>query len=394
MFPPTLASTARMRYSAAMPQEPKRKPPLQESAFIQIGVKILLVFAIIWVGSHVAFVFRPVVALVTAVFLPVLAAGVLFYLTQPFVRLVERSGLPRGLGIALLYVLIAVLLASIALVVGPLVQAQVEQLIASMPGLVRAVRSLVETVQEHPAFGAIVPDDLDLDLDLGRAMANVAGEAYRIIERNLDALAGFVGNIALILGTVPFVLFFMLKDGERLPGAIVRFLPGEYRAEGSEVLRRMSDALAAYIQGQILVSLFVGSCMLAGYLVLGIDYPLLLAIISLVTNLIPYFGPVIGAVPGVVVALLDSPAAMFQVLVLILIVQQLESQLISPLVMGRKLRIHPVTVIFALLTGGSLAGFFGLLLAVPTYAVVRTAAVHLYKLYQLKMRTDRRIVAP
>lgn len=127
---------------------------------------------------------------------------------------------------------------------------------------------------------------------------------------------------------------------------------------------------------------------------LGIDYALLLALVALVTNFIPYIGPVIGTVPGMLVALTQSPSKMLQVLVLVVIVQQLESQLVSPLVMGRQLKIHPLVIVFSLLVAGSLAGFLGLLVAVPAYAAARTAIVHGYRLYRLTKEPEQPAPSP
>lgn len=368
--------------------------PLTESRFIRLGIKVLLLFLIILVGTQITFIFRPLVVLFTTLFLPILTAGALYYLSNPIIQLLMSWRVPRVLAVLLLYVLIIIALSVLIFLVGPNVARQIETLVENTPVLVKEVRSFLDGAQQHPWLQAVLPQVADVDLDIGERAGELLSELYRAINRNMNAFVGFIANITVILTTVPFILFFMLKDGYRLPETIVRFLPSEYRPEGLEIIHRMSSTLAAFIQGQMIVSVFVGTVIFIGYTVIGLEYALLLAVVALVTNLIPYVGPIIGTVPGMVVGLLNSPFTMLQVVILVIIVQQIESQLISPLVMGKKLKLHPLTVIFVLLTAGSLAGFFGLLLAVPTYAVGKTAVVNMYQLYMLKMRAGRKILRP
>ncbi|MFW5801373.1 MAG: AI-2E family transporter [Spirochaeta sp.] len=373
---------------------PSRKPRLIDSTFVRFGLKVLLVFSIIFVGSQIQFVFRPIVALVTTLFLPILVAGALYYLFVPVVRLLEQLRLPRVAAIIILYLVFLLLFTMIILIIAPTAARQVERLVENTPDLVEEARTFLNSLQENSFLQRFIPDQQDLELNIGQRVGDMLSEIYSEIDRNLNAFIGFLTGITIVLTVVPFILFFMLKDGHQLPEAIVRFFPSEYRPEGREILSRMSETLAAFVQGQIIVSLFVGTFIYIGYRIIGLEYALLMALVALVTNLIPYIGPIIGTVPGMFVGLLASPFTMLQVILLVVIVQQVESQLISPLVMGRKLNIHPLTVIFVLLTAGSLAGFLGLLLAVPSYAVGRTAAIHIYKLYALKVHSDQKIINP
>ncbi|GAB6091275.1 AI-2E family transporter [Spirochaeta dissipatitropha] len=368
----------------------KSSTPLTESTLVRTCIKLILVFSTIFMATQIGFVFRPIIVLFSTLFLPVLIAGAFFYLLNPVITFLHRLGLHRTLAILLLYIAVILLLVLIVSLAGPPLSRQIETLINNTPNLVREARIYFENLQQHELVERFIPDFSDISL--GERAAEIIEDLYKGIGRNLQAFTSFVTGITLVLSTVPFILFFMLKDGHHLPNAIMRFFPPEYRPEGKEILMHMNATLAAFVQGQMIVSLFVGTFVYLGYLLIGVDYALLLAFVALVTNLIPYVGPIIGTVPGLVVALLISPVTMLQVLVLIIIVQQVESQLISPLVMGKKLKLHPLTVIFVLLTAGSLAGFFGLLLAVPGYAVARTAIVHGYKLYMLKLRADRKII--
>ena len=132
----------------------------------------------------------------------------------------------------------------------------------------------------------------------------------------------------------------------------------------------------------LLVSLVVGILSYVGLLVLKIDFPLVFAFILGITNLIPYVGPIIGSVPVLLVALLSSPGLAFKVLLMIVIIQQLESQLVAPIIIGRSTGMHPLAVILALLLGGTIFGFAGLILALPAAIALQITARHLLRLWQ------------
>jgi predicted PurR-regulated permease PerM len=385
--------------------------PITHSRLFRVLVYILLALLIVLVGTQVSFLFQPIVVLVSTLFLPIFIAGILYYLFNPFVNLIDRIPVPsfpkksttinesaepsdlpdtqtrtfpRTLGILLIFLTVGGLLTFALGTAIPVLRQQIEGLVQNIPNLVRATRELIENLNENSLILQIAPGIQDFSRDLPNRLGELLRTGYEAISDNVAGVLGLVTNLVVVLTTVPFVLFFMLKDGDKLPGYIGGFFPKPFQSEAQTIMKSMGDTLGTYIQGQLIVSTFVGVMVLIGYSAIGINYALLLAVVALVTNLIPYVGPVIGTVPGMVVALLDSPAKMIQVLVLVFIVQQVESQLVSPLVMGKKLKIHPLLIIFLLLTAGSLAGFLGLLLAVPGFAVARTAWTHIRQLWLLR----------
>ena len=141
----------------------------------------------------------------------------------------------------------------------------------------------------------------------------------------------------------------------------------------------IDEALGAFVRGALLVSVAVGLLSYLGFLVLGLKFSLFLAIIVVITNLIPYIGPIIGTVPAALVALLDSPLKALEVVILIFAVQQVESCLITPYVIGRSVKLHPLVIILVLLLGGKLFGLAGLILALPAAIMLRIIALHLLR---------------
>src|SRR5699024_2965290 len=140
----------------------------------------------------------------------------------------------------------------------------------------------------------------------------------------------------------------------------------------------------SYISGQGLVCLFVGTFTYLGYLLVGQDYAMLFALIAGVTNIIPYIGPFIGAAPAVIVALTVSPGQAILTTLVVLTVQQIDGNFLSPNIIGKTLSIHPLTIIVILLVAGNIAGMLGMILGVPSYAVVKTIVIYLHDMWTLR----------
>ena len=162
-----------------------------------------------------------------------------------------------------------------------------------------------------------------------------------------------------------------------------KVLRKKHQGEAEDILKDMDDALSSYIQGQLIVSLCVGVLAYIGYVVIGLEYALVLGLFAMATNVIPFIGPWIGTFPALIVGILASPFQALLVIIVVVIVQQIESNFISPLVMGKKLNMHPLTIIFVLLIGGQFAGLLGLLLAVPTYALIKSNCQSYISIYSV-----------
>lgn len=134
----------------------------------------------------------------------------------------------------------------------------------------------------------------------------------------------------------------------------------------------------------VLVSFCIGVMLFIGYLIIDLDYSMLLAIFSMLTNVIPFIGPILAITPALIIACIDSPMMVVKVLIVMMIVQQIEGHIISPQVMGKKLEIHPLTIISLLLAAGRIGGVLGLIIAVPVYAVIKVIAHHSYRLWKLR----------
>ncbi|WP_235420937.1 AI-2E family transporter [Jeotgalibacillus soli] len=357
----------------------------------RIGFGIIMILLIIYLADLVSFIFTPVTIIFTTLFAPIAIAGVLYYLLRPLVAFLSKY-VPRAVSILIIYLCGIGLIVGLVFLVGPTLQNQFNSLIDNIPVISRELGDMISDLQQSNWFESFQETQDFSFSDIADRLTGFLEGAVDAIGSNFVSLIGIITNIAVIIVIIPFVLFYMLKDGQKLPDQILRFTPDEFHSEGKKVLDDMDSALSSYIQGQIIVSVCVGVLLYIGYLVLGLEYSLVLALVAMLTNVIPFVGPFIGTIPAVIVGFIDSPLTALFVIIVVIIAQQVESNLISPQVMGKKLSVHPLTIIFLLLVAGSFGGLLGLILAIPTYAVAKTVIVNAYRFIKVRKRyKDRQL---
>ncbi|ALC82220.1 MULTISPECIES: AI-2E family transporter [Bacillus] len=346
-------------------------------------LQILLVLLIIFVSTKVSFLFEPFILFVTTLFFPILIAGILFFIFNPVVNLLQKK-LPRTISILLIYLVFIVLVSILLATVGPIVTSQITDLFNNIPRYAEEIPQLINNLYESQWYKWMLNQDYVSISQLQNTLSSYATNLPQNFSKGVSAIVGVMANITLAIVTVPFILFYMLKDGSHFPNLAVKILPVNYRKEGLKIFHDLYSTLAAYIQGQLIVSLFVGTGCFIGYSIIGLDYALILGIVVAVTNIIPYLGPFIGAAPAVIIALIESPTQALLAIVVVAVVQQIDGNLISPLVIGKRINTHPLTIILLLIGASSFGGVLGMILAVPVYAVLKAFTLNVVRLIRLR----------
>lgn len=351
-----------------------------------------MIAVLIFVSTKISFLFEPIGIFITTLFFPILIAGFLYFLFNPVVMFLAKRKVPKGLAILLIYVAFIGFIGLIIGTLGPPLSKQVTDLIKDTPTYIQEVRTFIGGMSETVWFKWTIQQNY-VSLDkIGSTLQNYLTTLPKNITNSLSSILNVVTNITLVAVTVPFILFYMLKDGHKLPGAILKFVPHAYRESGAIVLKDTVETLATYIQGQLLVCLFVGLGTFIGYLIIGLPYAILFGLIGAITNIIPYVGPFLGAAPAVIVAFIHSPTQALLVIIVIVIVQQLDGNVISPLVIGKRLNTHPLTIIILLLVAGNIAGILGMILAVPAYSVAKTIILNIVRFVRLHKDNNNEII--
>ncbi|MCX2455744.1 AI-2E family transporter [Lacticaseibacillus nasuensis] len=352
-----------------------------DNHFAVIMFDLLLVLLAIFVFTKIAWVFKPVWAFLVIVAPPFIFAGILYYLLVPIVNWLQRHHVPRlAATIGLLLGLLALLIFGIARFV-PAVEAQVTSIVTGWPTIWRQFTNWLMRLNEHQTL--ISQADLNkLGNELVSLVSGKKGSLLSGTVSQLQNLVGIVGNVVITIATAPIILFFMLKDGARFPQLFVNLFPVRMRQDLREMLTEMNDKVGSYVQGQITVAIAVGIMFMTGYSIIGLKYALILGLIATPLNLIPYFGSALAMVPSLVMGAMTSPKMLIGVIIVFFIEWLLETQVISPLVMGSKLELHPITIVVVLLTAGNLFGLVGVILGIPGFAVIKIIVTRLFAWYR------------
>ncbi|WP_144510530.1 AI-2E family transporter [Bacillus sp. FJAT-22090] len=340
--------------------------------WFQVGVAILLTLLIIFMFMKVKSIFSPLVIIGQTIFMPLLIGGVLFYLTRPLLKWLESKKTPRWASILSVFIVIGLLGWGFYALVGPPLTKQVNTLVKNTPEIVKDVEQLTQYVfAQQDRF----PESLQKTID------EVSGRVDTIAVATGSLLIKFIQNVfqgVFLLVLVPFFLVYMLKDHEKFAPFVANFFKGDKRTWIRKTLADIDDTLRSYIQGQLFVSFLVGVMLFIGYFAIGLQYSLLLGLFGMMMNVIPFLGPYIALVPAIIIALIQEPKMAIYVAIIMLVSQQIESNFITPNVMGKSLDIHPLTVITIILAAGNIAGLWGIILGVPTYAVVKSVLKNIY----------------
>ena len=357
---------------------------LKNSKIMFWSLELLILATLIFVSTKIDFIFKPIGTFFSTLFAPVLIAGFLYYLLNPIVNLLEkRVKLKRIYGIVLVFIL---LIGALVLIIGsviPSLVSQITSLAESIPSFIASVEEWIREMARSPFFKQI---DLQAQFDkLDISYGTIIQRFLSSLSNSIGSIVGQVANATMIIVTAPFILFYMLKDGNRLVPNVERFFPVKRREQIVDLLGKLNYK---YISGQAIECVFVATFTFIGYLIIGVDYAFLFGVIAGVTNLIPYLGPYLGLMPAVLVTVFDSPLKALLCCVVVLIVQQLDGNIIYPNVIGKTLAIHPLTIILVLLVAGNIAGLLGIFLGVPFYAVCRVLVTFIVKLIKEDKERD------
>ncbi|WP_337019885.1 AI-2E family transporter [Oceanobacillus massiliensis] len=347
--------------------------------WFRVLVFFILFFLLVLLISKTTFIFFPIIQLIGAVAFPIIGAGILYYLSKPVMHFFEKYKVPRILAIILVFLLILALGYLFVMFIWPIVRDQVMNLVDSIPSMVTMIEDFIDYWQANYTN---IPDQVLSAIN--NFTDNLPTRIENLLNNLLGFISGFIGHVISFVASIvliPFFLFFMLKDGDKLVPFITQVF-SEKKAENiRSLLGKIDGVLSSFIQGQLIVSFVVGILLLIGYLIIDLEYALALSLFGMLTNVIPYLGPFIAVTPALLVGVFQDPMNLVWISIIMLAAQQLEGNLISPNVMGQALNLHPLTIITVILAAGSIAGFIGILFAVPFYAVLRTIIVHFYHTY-------------
>jgi len=292
---------------------------------------------------------------------------ILSFLLSPLVDMLENRGISRATAVIIIFVFFIT-----SIIIG---------LQFLIPSISNEVKSISEVIQnENPEsliekFQIILAERfpaLQKPEIAEKVSTNLHNIFKALIQKSLNIIRSVLSSFMLII-TIPFITFFFLKDGRRIKKYIIQLVPNRYFEMSLNLIYKSNQKLGSYIRGQLMVSFVIGSLSILALFLLNIPYFFIIGLVAGLANMIPYFGPIVGATPGVIIAFIEtgSTGTMISVVVAFALIQLIDNVLVSPFIVSKSVQIHPLLVILVLLFGSSLAGILGMLLAVPVFAVLQ-----------------------
>ena len=315
---------------------------------------------------------------------PFLVSILLAYMGDPVVDFLERYKVPRTVGVIAVFVLVSLIMLVLLLVLVPMIGRQLVSLYGLTPQLIDWLQdSALPWLQLQLGISAKI-DSLD---SIKQMFSENLGKTTDVMQMLLAKITAssvvFLGWLANML-LIPVVTFYLLRDWDILVAKLRRLLPRKNEKLVVNLIAECHEVLGAFMRGQLLVMLALGVVYAAGLMVLGLELGLLIGLLAGLASLVPYMGFIVGIGAALIAGLFQfglDPYLLLGIVAVFAIGQALESMLLTPLLVGDRIGLHPVAVISAILAGGQLFGFTGVLLALPVAAVIMVLLRHLYTLY-------------
>ena len=307
----------------------------------------------------------------------------------PAIAAAQKLGIPRWLSVIGVYLSLIAILTGAGLIIGPTVIEQTERLIRRLPGYLEVLRSLLEDLILR--FGISDPEDSGIIsrlLDIQGITSWAIRSSQQLVIRSYSVTKGIIGSVFTLLLAL-LLSGYMLSASEKLLQDIINLFPYPWNVRLSLQVRPVSQRMGGYIQGRVLVSAILGVVISISLNFLGLaEFALALGVIAGFTNLIPFFGPVLGSIPAFIVAIAQGGWTALWVLLLFLIIQNLETYVLDPLLVGNSVKVNPLYQLLAVLGGAQVLGIVGALIVPPWVA---GSAVLLENLYvQPKLAAEQK----
>lgn len=306
--------------------------------------------------------------LAKSAYLPILIAVASAFLLHPFVRiLTQRIGIGHNIAILLaILVAMGVTLLMMGVIIRPIIKEIIllsENIPTILKSLVDIILAVIKLVNDNQLYTkelqSVVEEILSGGMTAGVTLAKkIASLSVTLFSEIIDFVL------------IPVLIFFLLKDYQLLADGVVSFIDTRYRQKARSIIDEIARVIGSFLRGQVLVCFIVGAVTFGGLLLFKVPYPFVLACVAGITEAIPIIGPILAAIPAILLGLVASPITALKIALFYLIVQQLENHIIVPKVMGDSVDLHPVLVIVGLLIAGELYGVGGMILALPVMATV------------------------
>lgn len=323
-------------------------------------IRLLVLLSLLLVSTY--FLIR-----IFPIFTPFFIAFILAYLLDPLVDYLEKKGINRTGAILLIYLTLIGIISTSVVYGLPKIISELNTFADTIPHYTKQVQGYIKAFQKN--YSRVdIPESIRVITD--DTIKQVENYLIQIAQSAAQSFVYFFTKIFDII-LAPILAFYLLKDFDYFKELLLNLLPASHKKDLLLLGQQMDKVLKSFLRGHLIVALIVGGLTALGLTLIGMEFALVLGLIAGIFNIIPYFGALFGTIPAVLLASLQSKKMALYVLLIMIIIQQLEGNVISPKILGKSLGLHPMLIIFALLAGGHLFGVLGMILAVPFTGILK-----------------------
>lgn len=342
--------------------------------------EVLLLTIIFFIWRQMGDMITPVVSVINTILIPFVMGGFLYYIINPLVTLLEKKlKINRIFGILITLFLLFGLVTIGVIYLLPILINQLSSLINSTQNLYWEIQSFVNQLSKNPLFKSLNIQSTIQQLNL--SYVDILQNILNSVTNSLGSVVSAVINTLMILIMTPILLVYFLMDGHKLLPMLERTVLKRDKLNISSLLTNLNATVARYISGISIDALLIGTLAYIGYSVIGLKYALVFAIFSALANLIPYVGPSIGLIPMLITYFFTDPNKMLAALIYMLIIQQIDGNILYPRIVGSVMKVHPITIMVLLLLSSNIYGIMGMIVAIPTYSILKEIVKFLANLY-------------
>lgn len=343
---------------------------------------LIMLGILVMIYNQISFIFLPLRVIFSTIVAPVILAIVFFYILNPLVTFLEKRKLNRTVGTALVLGGFAILVVWGIVSVIPILVEQITGFVEAFPGYIDTLSGRFEDFIVGSQFESYYNEAMNNFDEIVGDISQMIWNWVNNSSQRIFSVFSTISNVVVVLVTFPVILFFMLKERGKFKPFMMKFTPPIWRDDLDVLGNRMANVLGSYIVGEALVALSLGGILLAGYLIIGLDYAFALAVIATITAVIPYIGATIGIIPALVVAAFTSPSMLLKMAIVWVVAQAIQGNLIEPNIIGKSLKMHPLTIIIILLIMGNLLGLIGMILGIPIFAIIKVLFDHIFEKFK------------
>ena len=313
-------------------------------------------------------------------FFSIFIAMILAFIINPFVTMLEGKGIKRGYGVIIVYLMFILIITVLIATVIPKTVQELTKLVAQAPQTLDALSIKAEEFSkalsrmfEGKMFTGFDPSNMNLVDTFGDKFLEILKKSQDLMISNLKNIATGISTVLYSFVKLFIVLvfsYYFVVDKDKIKSKVVELIPEKYKRDVFFVSMRINEALLGFVKGRLLMAVFVGLLTMISLLIVGVDFAVIIGLITCVADIIPYIGPFLGFAPAILFALIESPIKAVWVGIIFVAIQWAENNIIAPKLLGDKVGLNPLVILLSIIIGGGMFGVLGMILGVPAVSII------------------------